>query len=246
MMMQPRHALCLAAALMMLAGCSRSPTIETAPAQSLYEQAVHQLDQANWTMAISYLEFVEARFPFSNEARQAQLDLIYAYYRNREPEAAIDAAEQFVRENPTHPRVDYALYMQGLANFDAPPNTLDRWMRVDLNRRPPQGAMRSYTAFQELAQRFPDSEYVPDARERMIYLRNRLAAYELHVARHYMRRQAYVAALNRARFALETYAGAPQQREALELKLEAYERLGMQEMASNTRDVLAANWPGRY
>ncbi len=230
---------------LVLAACSRGDRIQQAPAEILYERGVGNLDSGNFRNAIGYLEMLEARFPFSNQARQAQLDLIYAYFRNGDRESALDRAQQFVRENPTHPRVDYALYMQGLINFERTPTIVDRWLRVDLDARPPQHTLESFSAFQQLVQRFPSSEYVPDAIERMTYLRNRLAAYEVEVARFYMRRGAYAAALNRARYTVETYPEAPHTREALEVQIEAYERLGMRDLAADTRRVLEYNFSTR-
>ena len=232
----------LALAVLALAGCSRGDRMQQAPAEILYERAIQNLDAGNFRNAITYLEALEARFPFSNQARQGQLDLIYAYFRNGDRESALDRAQQFVRENPTHPRVDYALYMQGLINFERTPNVFDRWLRVDLNARPPQNTVESFSSFQQLIQRFPNSEYVPDAIERMTYLRNRLAAYEVEVARFYLERSAYAAALSRARYTIETYPEAPQVREALELQVEAYERLGMRDLAADTRRVLEHNF----
>lgn len=232
----------LTLAALALAGCSRGDRMQQAPAEILYERAVQNLDAGNFRNAIAFYERLEARFPFSNQARQAQLDLIYAYYRNGDRESALDRARQFVRENPTHPRVDYALYMQGLINFERTPNVFDRWLRVDLDARPPQNTVEAFSSFQQLVQRFPSSEYVPDAIERMAYLRNRLAAYEIQVARFYLQRGAYAAALARARYCLETYPEAPQVREALELQVEAYERLGMRDLAASTREVLQYNF----
>lgn len=236
--------LLLALTVLVLAACSRGDRIQQAPAEILYERGIGNLDSGNYRNAIGYLEMLEARFPFSNQARQAQLDLIYAYFRNGDRESALDRAQQFVRENPTHPRVDYALYMQGLINFERTPTVIDRWLRVDLDARPPQFTLESFSAFQQLVQRFPSSEYVPDAIERMAYLRNRLAAYEIAVARFYMQRGAYAAALNRARYMIETYPEAPQTREALEVQVEAYDRLGLQDLAADTRRLLEENFPG--
>jgi outer membrane protein assembly factor BamD len=233
----------IALVVLSAAGCSRGDPIQQAPAEILYERAIQNLDSGNFRNAIAFLERLEARFPFSNQARQGQLDLIYAHFRNGDTESALDRAQQFVRENPTHPRVDYALYMQGVINFERTPNLFDRWLRVDLNSRPPQTTVESFSAFQQLIQRFPNSEYVPDAIERMTYLRNRLAAYEIEVARFYLERGAYAATLSRARYCVETYPEAPQVREALELQVEAYERLGMRDLAADTRRVLELNFP---
>lgn len=225
-----------------LFGCGSNPREQIGTADRLYELAKRASDNGNYRDAIRYYEQLEARFPFTNAARQGQLDLMYAYYKNREPEAAIDQADQFIRENPTHPRVDYAFYIKGLVQFERNPNFLERWFKADLSQRPPIDARKSFQAFQTLVQRFPDSEYAEDSRQRMIFLRNRLASYEVYVAGHYLERGAYVGAINRAKYTIENYDGSPQVREALLIMAEAYRRLGMPELAANTEKVLAANY----
>ena len=224
-----------------LAGCASRQRAVFQPGEgpeAVYEYGVAAMAEGNFVEALLYFQALQARFPFSNVTRQAQLDMIYAYYRNREREAAIDAAEAFERENPTHPRVDYALYMRGLAHFDETPGWLERVFRVDMSERPPRESMQAFSVFQELLRRFPQSAYAPDARERMIFLRNRLAAYENHVAEYYIERQAYVGAINRAKYVLEHYPGAPDTERSLEIMAEAYEALGMMDLAADARRVL--------
>jgi outer membrane protein assembly factor BamD len=212
-------------------------------ADQLFERAQKSLNSGNYSNAITYYESLEARYPFSNQAKQAQLDLIYAYYMNAEPEATIDAAEQFERENPTHPRVEYAIYMRGLAQFQGQHGKIHKWMRVDLSERPPVKARDSFAAFFQLVYRFPDSRYAPDARQRMIFLRNRLANHENHVARYYYERGAYAAALNRAGYCMKTFDGAPAVADALLIMVESYRKLGMWDLAEDTERVLAKNFP---
>ena len=224
-------------AALALSGCGRKDNILQGP-DVLYERAEKSLGNGNYANAIVYLEQLEARYPFSNYSKQAQLDLIFAYYRNAEPESAGDAADQFMRENPTHARVDYCLYMKGVMFFDQDANILERLFRVDLSERPPRNTLRAFSAFQELLRRFPGSEYVPDARERMIYLRNRLADYENHVAQYYVRRGAYIAAANRAKYALENYPGAPALEGALNIMINSYQKLGMTDLAADAERVL--------
>ncbi|MGD9841691.1 MAG: outer membrane protein assembly factor BamD [Steroidobacteraceae bacterium] len=235
-------ALCLA--LLTLTACSSFRTPPITNADQLYDKAKTDLDKRDYALAIKSLELLEARFPFSNVTRQAQLDMLYAYYENGDRENVIDQADQFIRENPTHPRVDYAYYMKGLANFDRSRNILERWFRVDLSRRPPENSRTSFQAFQLLLQRFPDSQYAADARQRMIFLRNRLASYEVHVASYYLKRGAYVAALNRAKSALENYDGAPVIKDALVISRDAYAALGMQDLADKSALILSQNFPG--
>jgi len=228
--------LCLAS--MAVVGCGRENVAEDQGPEFLYMRGFDAMDASNFAGAIQYFNALEARYPFSPESRQAQLDLIYLYYRSQQPEQAIDAAEEFERENPTHERLDYALYMRGLVRFDQAPNIIERLLRVDLSLRPPKDTLRSFSTFQELIRRFPDSEYVPDARQRMVFLRNRLAEFENHVADYYLRRGAYVAAINRAKYALEHYPEAPQLEKTLQVLVTAYDQLGMRDLAADARRVL--------
>ena len=209
----------------------------------IYQSARRDLDNSNWQAAVKKYEALEARFPFSDPAKQGHLDLMYAYFRNHEDESAIDQAEQFIRENPTHPRVDYAHYIKGLVYFEGGANWLERFFHADINKRPPQEARQSFQSFQTLTQQFPKSPYYADARQRMIYLRNRLADYELQVARYYMKRGAYVGAANRARGVIETYDGAPATIEALKIAAAAYRKLGIDDLAGMVDTVRAQNLP---
>jgi outer membrane protein assembly factor BamD len=231
-------------ATLALAGCAGDNERDLkSGADQIFEKARASMENGNYRNAISYYEALEARFPFSNQTRQSQLDLIYCYYKNGEPESAIDAATQFERENPTHPRVDYALYMRGLANFRGQHNVLHRLFRIDLAQRPPEGARESFSAFSQLLQRYPASPYAADARQRMIFLRNRLAEHENYVARYYLKRGAYLAALNRAKFAMQSYDGAPAVAESMRIMIDSYRALGMNDLAEDTRTVLADSFP---
>jgi len=213
-------------------------------AQTIYDKAQHALNGGDYNNAIRYYETLEARYPFSNQARQGQLDMIYAYYRNQEPESVIDAAEQFERENPTHPRVDYTLYMRGMALFAGEKGTFHKLFRVDLSKRPPKDARDSYAAFADLLRRFPNSIYAADARQRMLFLRNRIAQHENHIARFYLERGAYAAALSRANYTLQVYDGAPSTPVTLQIMVESYRKLGMVDLAKDTERVLAQSYPG--
>jgi outer membrane protein assembly factor BamD len=241
--MRPYHLMTartlLLGSIVLLAGCgNRNDAVQDFGAEGFYERGKSAMDSGNFVGAINYMLQLEARYPFSNASRQAQLDLIYLYYMSRQPEAAIDAADEFERENPTHARVDYCLYMQGLVYFDSGPNILERMFRVDLSLRPPKDTLLAFSTFQELIRRFPDSRYINDARQRMIFLRNRLATYENHVARYYIDRGAYIAAVNRGKYAIEHYAGAPEIEDTLQLMIEAYGELGMFDLAEDTERVL--------
>jgi outer membrane protein assembly factor BamD len=209
----------------------------------LYKRAHDSLDNQSFEEAIKLLEALQSRFPFSDPARQARLDLIYAYYKSHSVEQAVDAADTFIRENPASPRVDYALYMKGLVYFERQPNFIERYFKVDLSERAPVDSVKSFDAFNSLIKRYPRSEYAPDARQRMIYLRNRLAGYELRVAQYYMRRGAYVGAMNRAKYAVETYDGAPAIQGCLAVLIAAYRELKMDDLASSAEKVYRENYP---
>jgi outer membrane protein assembly factor BamD len=234
--------LCLAG--LTLGGCrsGRDREMRQSNPEKLYEQARQRLNSYDYNAAIKTYESLTARFPFTDQARQARLDLIYAYYRAGESESAIDAAETFIRENPTHPRVDYAWYIRGLVDFERTPNVVERFFRVDLTERPPTTARKAFGAFQTVVEQYPKSEYAHDARLRMIYLRNRLGDYELNVARYYFKRGAYVAAAQRAKNTIEQYDGSPAVREALQIMIQSYDRLGLGELSAQTKQVYTANY----
>ncbi len=220
------------------------PSSPEGTVEQVYERGQRSMANSNYRQAIAIFEYIQSRFPFTEYGKQAQLDLIYCFYKSGRAEQAIDAADQFMRENPTHPRVDYALYLQGLTWFDEDPGPIDRVFGVDRSDRPPTDTRRSFAAFKRLVERYPTSVYAADATQRMIYLKNRLAAYENHVASYYIRRGAWVAALNRAKAALEEYNGTPANRESLEIMARAYDELGMNDLAADTRRVLRENFPG--
>jgi outer membrane protein assembly factor BamD len=213
----------------------------TAAAETLYQKGTDAMNVGNFNAAIFYLEQLEGRYPFSEKSKQAQLDLMYVYYKSDEPESAIDAADNFIRENPTHPRVDYAYYIKGLVYFPDKRGTFQRLFRVNPIKRPPKGLDDSYLAFATLIERFPASPYAPDARERMIYVRNRLAQYQIYVAEWYIRRGAFVAAANRARKVLEEYSGSTSAYQAMEVLAECYDKLGLTDLEADMRKLLATN-----
>ena len=207
-----------------------------------YETAQTAVEAGNFRRAIGIFESIQSRFPFSDLSNQIQLELIYAYYKSNAKEQTIDQTEAFIRENPTSPRIDYALYIQALSYFDEEPDILEKTFRKDMNKRPPQDVEKAYSILERLVSRYPASNYAADAELRMIYLKNRLAAYENIVADYYMRSGAYVAALNRAKTSLEQYNGVPSNRESLDIMILAYEKLGMLDLASDTRRILAENY----
>jgi outer membrane protein assembly factor BamD len=214
-------------------------------ARRLYEDANASMRGGNYAAAIGAFENLTAIYPFSEEARQARLDLMFAYWRNEQPDSAIAAADRFILENPTHPRVDYALYMKGLARFPPDAGALERLFRHDKHLRPSVEMQNAFNTFAQLLQQHPDSEYAEDARQRMVYLRNRMAMHEVRVAEFYLDRHAHVAAINRARRVVETFDETPAVLPALQIMLQGYENLGLDDLAAETRRVIALNDPGR-
>ena len=228
-----------------LSGCRSNPQDRLArlSPEVLYQRAQQSMRSQDWGNAIRIYEALTARYPFSEQARQARLDVMYAYYRNREKESALDAAETFLRENPTHPRADYAWYIKGLVDFERTPYRIERWLNVDLAERPPTTAKKSFQAFRTVVERFPKSAYAGDSRHRMTYLRNRLADYELQVARYYETRGAWVAAAQRAKQTIEQYDGAPAIQDAMRILIRAYNEMGYSELAANAEKVYTENYP---
>lgn len=236
----------LLGALALLAACAGNDEIdsELGNLTEAYETAQTSIARGNFTRGIQIFEAIQARYPFSDLSRQIQLELMYAYYKSGAPERAIDAADTFIRENPIHPRVDYALYIKALAYFENDPGFLERWFNRDLSKRPPEGVEQAYATLRRLVERYPASPYAEDAYQRMVFIKNRLAAYENHVADYYLRRGAYVAAVRRAKAALEQYNGAEGNAESLRIMAEAYDKLGMEELRDDARRVLDQNYPG--
>jgi len=241
--MQVKHLL-LIAIFALTAACSSNETVsENLGETELYRQAQADLDNKSYTSAITKLKALESRYPFGRFAEQAQLELIFAYYRNMEPEAARSSAERFIRLHPQHPSVDYAYYLKGLASFDQDRGILARFLPLDMTKRDPGAARDSFNEFAQLTTRFPNSRYAPDAKARMVYLRNLLAANEVHVADYYLRRQAYVAAANRGRYVVENFQGTPAVGDGLAVMTEAYLRLSLDDLAGTSLETLKLNYP---
>lgn len=233
--------------LLLTSGCSLLPgkidETKDWSADRFYAEAKEAMDDGDYETAIKYFESLEARYPFGRYAQQAQLEIIYAYYKYDEPASAVAAADRFIKLQPRHPNVDYAYYMKGLANYNQGKGLIDRYIPTDASQRDPGAARQSFQDFDVLVRRFPDSKYANDARQRMVYLRNNLAAYELHVGDYYMRRGAYVAAANRAKYVVEHYQGAPVMPDALAMMVKAYRRMGMDRLADDALRVLKDNYP---
>jgi outer membrane protein assembly factor BamD len=241
--------LLLAALLLMVNvfGCSWLPgqVDPTAgwSASRFYNEAKEALQEGNYQTAIEYFEKLQARYPFGRYAQQAQLELIYAYYKDNEPDSAIAAADRFIKTFPRHPFVDYAYYMKGLINYSRDASVINRVVPNDPAKTDPGTAKQAFDDFAELVRKFPQSTYAEDARQRMVFLHNNLAAYEINVADYYMRRGAYVAAANRAKYVLENYARTEAVPDALAVMTRAYVKLGLQDLAADSLRVLQVNYP---
>lgn len=232
---------------LLLHGCSLlpEPTDETKDwsASRIYSEAKDAMNASDYEDAIKYYEMLESRYPFGRYAEQGQIEIAYVYYKYDEPESAIGAADRFIKLHPNHPHVDYAYYLKGLINFNRDAGFLSRLLRQDLTTRDPSAAKTAFQDFSTLVQKFPNSRYSADARQRMLYLRNSLSEYEIRVARYYMTRGAYVAAANRCKYLIENYERTRSVPEALEVLAEAYDKLKLPILAADARRVLTASYP---
>ncbi|MGA8006431.1 MAG: outer membrane protein assembly factor BamD [Burkholderiales bacterium] len=234
------------AAVLLLGACAGSSEYdETAnwSAQRLYGEAKDSMGSKDWGQAIKYFEKLEARYPYGRFAQQAQLEIAYSYWKDSERASAIAAADRFIKLYPNHPNVDYAYYLKGLINFNENTGLLSGLSNPDMSERDPKATREAFATFKELVTRFPKSKYTPDAIERMRYLVNSLASHEVHVASWYMRRGAYVAAANRAQYAVKEYPRAPATEEALSIMIHAYGALGLDDLRDSAARVMKANFP---
>lgn len=211
-------------------------------AQRLYSEAKQSLNEKSYERAIDLYEKLEARYPFGRYAQQALIESAYAYFKYDEPDTAIATLDRFMKTYPRHPHIDYALYLKGLINFTRGDTFIDRFLPRDPSERDAGAARQAFFDFQELVRRFPDSKYAPEAEQRMRFLRNNLAAYELHVADYYMRRGAYIAAANRGRYIVESYQGTPAVKDGLQMMIKAYNKLGLEELAADAERVYQLNY----
>lgn len=230
-----------------LQACSLLPEVrdqtEGWSANQLYTEGKDSLRKSDYEQAIEYFEILQARYPFGRYSQQAMLETAYAYYKYDEADQALATLDRFIRTYPRHPFVDYAYYLKGLVNFYRTTSIIDRVVPRDPTRTDTQAARQSYRDFEELVQRFPESRYAGDATDRMRFLHNNLATYEVNVADYYMRRGAYVAAANRGRYVLENYALAPAAEDAVAIMAQAYIKLELYQLAYDASRVLRANIP---
>ena len=211
--------------------------------EQFYRRALEQLNSSNFSGAIATYQALESRFPFGRFAAQAQIEIVYAYYRNGDNEAARAAADRFIRLHPDNENIDYAYYMRGLPSFQDNGGFISRFIPVDRTKRDPGRAQESFNDFSQLLALYPDSPYAADARARMVFLRNNLAAYEIHVANYYMERRAYIAALRRGQYVVENFQGTPAVADGMAVIVEAYLRLGLNDLADTSLELLQENYP---
>jgi len=213
------------------------------PEERLYKMAKDRLDSGSCTGAIEYYEKLQNRFPFGDYTQQAQIELAYCYFRTDDPGMAIETIDRFIKLYPSHSHIVYAYYLRGLVNFGRGWGITERFVRKDESQRDPGASLDSFNDFSVVVKRYPDSDYFEDARLRMVYLRNMLARHEINVANYYMRRGAFVAASNRARYVVEKYQQAPAMPEALVILAKSYRVLEMDDLAQDALAVLELNYP---
>lgn len=229
-----------------LTGCSSTSeeddTVDMSP-EEIYAEAKERLDDGEYESAIRYYEILESRYPYGTYSEQAQLDIIYAYYRYDEPESAILAAERFIKLHPNHSRVEYAYYMRALAGDSVDPNLIYRLFNQDPSERDPKAARRAFGFYKELTRKFPDSRYADESIRSMHRIRDSLAQYQFWVTDFYIQRKAYVAAANRAKYIIENYQGTPIVPDAMAAMITSYIKLNLDDLAQSTYKVLELNYP---
>ena len=237
--------LALGAAAWLVAGCSSTTVDRTAnwSPNRIYSEAKEESSSGAYDKAVPLFEKLEGRAAGTPLAQQAALNLAFAYYKSGEKAQALSTLERFIKLHPTSPALDYALYLKGIVNFNDNLGMFSFLARQDLSERGQKAAKESYEAFRELSTRFPESKYSPDAKARMTYIVNSLAQYEVHVARYYYSRGAYVAAINRAQSALNDYRDVAALEEALYILVRSYDALGMAQLRDDARRVLEKNYP---
>ncbi|WP_081686902.1 outer membrane protein assembly factor BamD [Chitinilyticum litopenaei] len=237
-----------ACALALITACSSTPVQEEDKtrgwtADKIFNEAKSEQAARNWVESNKLLEKLEARYPYGRYAQQAQLEMAFNHYKDEDPVLALAAIDRFIKQNPAHPSMDYALYLKGLVNFNDRQGFLSMAVPQDMSQRDPQAARESYAAFRELLTRYPESKYASDGEIRMRYLIGVLAKYELHVARYYFKRGAYLAAANRSAAVVSNFPNTKQVEMALGMMVQSYDRLGMATLRDDALRVLKQNFP---
>ena len=244
----PACAAALAGALLMTGcGTTKEDPLSTTAVEKLYADAKDDIGAGSYERAVKTLERVEGRAAGTLLAQQATLDLAYVRYKTGERAEALATLDRFIKLNPSSPALDYALYLRGVVNFNDNLGILGRFTNQELSERDQQASRDAYQSYKQLVDQFPQSKYATDARTRMDYIVNALANYELHVARYYYRRGAFVAAANRAQAAVKEYPQTPASEEALYIMARSYERLELPQLREDAERVLKQNFPNsRY
>lgn len=238
--------LVIMAPVIILSACSGLPDkgdeLAALSPTNIYSQAEEAMNAGDWTKCTQYFTALQGRDPFGPLVQQAQLNAAYCYYRDNEIASANQVLDRFIQLYPNHQFIDYALYMKGLSNFNDDLGLFGRFSGQDLSERDPQAMLQSYEMFKSLVERFPHSQYTPDAVQRLRYIVNALASHEMHVAQYYFRRSAYPAAINRAQNALKKYEGAPANQESLKIMIQSYRALGEKQLAADAEKVMQATY----
>jgi len=238
--------LLIAGTCVLISACSSSPEeidIPDVGPEVLYQDAKQSLELGNFNRATELLSTLDSRYPFGPLSHQVQLDLIYAYYKAGKTDQVLATIDRFLRLNPNHSDIDYAIYMRGLANMDSDKHLFQDLAGIDRSDRDPTKYREAFEDFRKVLEKHPTSKYADDSHKRMVYIKNRLAKYELAIARYYMKRQAYVAAGNRGKYVVEHFSDSPQLQEALEIMVESYDRLGLDALRENALKTLKLNFP---
>jgi outer membrane protein assembly factor BamD len=238
--------LAIVSLLLLLSACAALETPDETKgwsASKLYSEARDELKSGNYDRSVSLFEKLEARYPFGTYAQQAQMEIAYAHYRQGDQAQALAAVDRFIKLHPNHPNVDYMFYLRGLINFNDKTSVFDFISRQDLTERDPKAAKDAFDSFKQLIERFPNSKYAADSYDRLKYLVNAMAKYEVHVAGYYYRRGAYVAAANRAQNVVKEYREAPVVEDALFIMVRSYDKLGLNELRDDANRVFLKNFP---
>jgi outer membrane protein assembly factor BamD len=212
------------------------------PAERIYEAGATAMSDQDYDKALGYFKKLESRFPHGKYATQAKLEIIYANFKKNDPVSTLVAADRFIKIHPNHPNVDYAYYLKGLATFNER-GIIEKITKQNINDRDPKALKLSFAAFKDLTERYPKSRYYKDATQRMVYIVNTLAQHEMHVARYYMDRKAYLAALNRAKYVLEYYPKSDAVEDALVTMVSAYDYMDLTDLKEDSIRVLKTNYP---
>jgi len=226
-------------------GCSSkkndAPQIDDKPPVELYSDAKLALDSARYEDATDILEALDSRYPFGPYSDQVQIDLIYAYYKRDETALALANIDRFMRLNPTHPDLDYLYYLRGLTHMATDQQLFQNLFGIDRYNRDPSPSLQAFKDFKHLLEFYPESLYAVDAQLRMVFIKDRLARYEIAIAEWYMKRDAYIAAINRSKLVLNNYPDTASVEDALGIMIKAYDKLGLVEPKENALAVLKLN-----